>query len=74
MVAGQVTDPFSVTLESDVVVGGGALCLGHYMTASQQLRLGAVLIKHGALVGVNAIVFPDCVIGENATVLARQRW
>lgn len=57
MVSGLVVDPFSVTIESDVIVGSGALILGHLFNASQQLRLGEVHIKRGALIGVNAMTF-----------------
>ncbi len=68
LIAGHIRDPFLVTLESDVIVGAGALILGHYYTAARQLRLGRVLIKRGALIGVNSVIFPGCVVGENATV------
>lgn len=68
MVAGQIRDPFLVSIGSDVVVGTGALILGHYYSASRQLRLGKVEIRRGALIGVNAVIFPNCTVGENATV------
>ncbi len=68
LIAGHIRDPFLLTLESDVIIGTGTLILGHYYTATRQLRLGHVVIKRGALIGVNTVIFPNCVVGENATV------
>jgi acetyltransferase-like isoleucine patch superfamily enzyme len=68
IIAGEIHDPCLVTVESDVIVGTGALIFGHFYTAKRELRLGPVLIRRGALIGVNAVISPGCVVGENASV------
>ncbi len=65
---GIIDAPFAVTLGNRVTVGAFALVSGNF-TTRESLILGTVKIGDGATIGVNAVVFPNTEIGENAVLL-----
>lgn len=65
---GIIDAPFSVTIGDRVTVGAFALVSGNF-TTRESLILGTVIIGAGATIGVNAVVFPNTEIGENAVLL-----
>ena len=54
-----------VVLEDDVQIGGGCKI---YSVDTINGTQGKVVIKRGACVGANSVVFPGVTIGENAVV------
>lgn len=65
---GIIDAPFAVTIGDRVTVGAFALVSGNF-TTRESLILGNVTIGAGATIGVNAVVFPNTEIGENAVLL-----
>ena len=65
---GIIDAPFVVSIGDRVTVGAFALVSGNF-TTRETLILGPVKIGSGATIGVNAVVFPNTEIGENAVLL-----
>lgn len=65
---GIIDAPFLVSIGDQVTVGAFALVSGNF-TTRESLILGTVTIGAGATIGVNAVVFPNTEIGENAVLL-----
>ncbi len=63
-----ISDPRLITLEDDVVLGGGVRVFAHY-GGGGHLVIAPVHIGAGATIGVNATVMGDVVVGAGALVL-----
>jgi acetyltransferase-like isoleucine patch superfamily enzyme len=64
-----IYDPWFLEVGENVTIGTGATILGHFGDGPN-VNLGRVAIEAGAVVGVNAVLFPDVRVGENARVAA----
>jgi acetyltransferase-like isoleucine patch superfamily enzyme len=67
-IGGTIDDPFLVTLGDGAVLGFQSLVSGNVIYEGR-LFCGEVNIGAGATIGVNAVILPDTVIGENAMVI-----
>lgn len=65
---GVIDAPFLVDVGDRATIGAFALVSGNF-TTRESLIIGTVKIGVGATVGVNAVVFPNTEIGENAVLL-----
>lgn len=63
-----ISDPRLITLEDDVVLGGGVRIFAHY-AGGGHLSIAPVRIGAGATIGVNATVMGDVVVGPGALLL-----
>lgn len=64
-----IYDPWLLEVSDNVTIGTGATIVGH-IGDGPNVKLGRVAIEAGAVVGVNAVLFPDVRVGENARVAA----
>ncbi len=64
-----IYDPWFLDVGENVTIGTGATILGH-VGDGPNVNLGRVAIAAGAVIGVNAVLFPDVRVGENARVAA----
>ena len=62
-----ISDPCLITLEDDVVLGGGVRIFAH-SAGGGHLLIAPVRVGAGATVGVNATVMGDVVIGPRALI------
>lgn len=66
--------PSLITIEDDAVITAKAVVLEHdysyCLSRGGKPRIGPVLIKRNAFIGVNAVILPNITIGEQAIVAA----
>lgn len=65
---GILDAPFVITIGDRATIGAFALVSGNF-TTRESLIFGPVKIGVGATIGVNAVVFPNTEIGDNAVLL-----
>lgn len=65
---GTIDDPYMVEIGDGAVLGSASLVSGN-MLHDGKLICGPVKIGAGATVGINSVVFPNTLIGENSTLL-----
>ena len=65
---GAIDDPYVVEIGDDAVLGSGSLVSGN-MLYGGKLTCGPVKVGAGATVGINSVVLPNTLIGENSTLL-----
>lgn len=69
-IAGDIGDPYLVSLGEGAWIGAEAMLQPHMMTADGTLVLAPIEIGDGALVGMRSVVLPGVTIGDGATVNA----
>ena len=62
-----LNDPNLLTIEKDVVIGGGAVINGHLVERGE-LIFCPILIEKGALIGTGAMIQPGVHIGAGAVI------
>ena len=62
-----INDPNLLTIEKDVVIGGGAVINGHLVERGE-LIFSPILIGEGALIGTGAMIQPGVQIGAGAVI------
>ncbi len=65
---GTIDDPYRVEVGDGAVLGSASLVSGN-MLHGGKLTCGPVKIGAGATVGINSVVFPNTLVGENSTLL-----
>jgi len=63
----NVNDPSTITIEDNVVIGGGCVINGH-LVEKGQLILARVHLKKGCLLGARTTIQPGVKVGEGAVV------
>jgi acetyltransferase-like isoleucine patch superfamily enzyme len=61
--------PELITVEDDAIIGYDATILCHEFLR-EEYRIGAVVIREGAMIGAGAIILPGVEVGKNAQVAA----
>jgi len=72
-IGGKISDPHLVTIESDAIIGDGALLLGHawnIVNGKDFLIFGNIVVGKRAVIGAGAVILPGVHIGEGAMVNA----
>lgn len=65
---GTIDDPYMIEIGDDAVLGSGSLVSAN-MLHDGKLTCGPVKVGAGATVGINSVVLPNTLIGENSTLL-----
>lgn len=65
-----INDPNLLTIEKDVVIGGGAVINGHLVERGE-LIFSPILIGEGALIGTGAMIQPGVQIGAGAVIASQ---
>jgi hypothetical protein len=64
MLGGKLTDPFLITIEEGVVIGGAVWLLPHAMASfdSKVLILGRIVLKKDAIIGAATLIMPNVIV------------
>ena len=63
----RIADPWFITIEENVTIGGDSLILGHAGNG-REIILGTVVIEAGAIIGGRSLILPNVRIGKGARV------
>jgi acetyltransferase-like isoleucine patch superfamily enzyme len=72
-IGGRISDPHLAQISRSVMIGDGALLLGHTfntLRGKDVITFGKICIEEGAVIGAHAIILPGVTIGRNAMVTA----
>jgi acetyltransferase-like isoleucine patch superfamily enzyme len=63
----NLNDPSMVTIEDNVVVGGGCIINGH-LVEKGQIILSRITLKEGSLLGARVTIQPGVTVGKGAVI------